>query len=414
MKFLLCKDIRYFFFSVLAVLMLLLLSGFIFSQNIANDFKSQMITHDGKAAGYLLEHDVGASDIAAAFTSRGTDSQFSSGKSFLRKIGYDANTGSGLLPDVTALLNRYRLIFMLAVLLFGAFLLCAFFIYFYRRQKAIEKANASIDAFMSGNTAVRLDSEDEGGLSLLFYSVNKMATSLSAHLEAEKHTKEFLKNTISDISHQLKTPLASLKMYNEIIEEESGGSDTVRKFSQKSAGALERMDILIKNLLKIAKFDSGTVELNKRKINIKNIMEDVISAFETRAEREQKIITQNGSGSAVLFCDEDWLTEAIGNLVKNALDHTKAGGQICIEWKETPVITQIIIKDNGVGIHPEDIHHIFKRFYRSRFSNDKQGVGLGLSLAKSIVEAHNGTITAESIMGKGSVFTLDFLKLSNL
>jgi signal transduction histidine kinase len=130
--------------------------------------------------------------------------------------------------------------------------------------------------------------------------------------------------------------------------------------------------------------------------------------------QEQKSITLNGFDDAVLYCDEDWIIEAMGNLVKNSLDHMSAGGKVEVSWDETPVITKIIIKDNGSGIHPEDIHHIFKRFYRSRFSQDTQGVGLGLSLSKSIVEAHNGTITVDSTLGKGSSFTLDFLKLTNM
>ena len=95
--------------------------------------------------------------------------------------------------------------------------------------------------------------------------------------------------------------------------------------------------------------------------------------------------------------------------MKNALDHTEKGDQVYIEWKACSTVVQSLIKDNGCGIHPEDLHYIFKRFYRSRFSKDKQGIGLGLSLAKAIIEAHNGTITVDSELGKGTIFTLDFL-----
>ena len=105
---------------------------------------------------------------------------------------------------------------------------------------------------------------------------------------------------------------------------------------------------------------------------------------------------------------------AISNIVKNALDHTTAGNNVTIEWKQLPSVTRICIKDNGSGIHPEDIHHIFKRFYRSRVSTDTQGIGLGLPLAKAIIEAHDGNITVDSVLGKGSTFTISFLNPTKL
>lgn len=109
------------------------------------------------------------------------------------------------------------------------------------------------------------------------------------------------------------------------------------------------------------------------------------------------------------MCDRDWLTEAIDNIVKNALDHTEKGDTVHFEWRALPSTIQIVVKDNGCGIHPEDLHHIFKRFYRSRFSKDRQGIGLGLPLAKAIIEAHNGTIEVESEPGIGTSFTMNFL-----
>ena len=110
----------------------------------------------------------------------------------------------------------------------------------------------------------------------------------------------------------------------------------------------------------------------------------------------------------MLFCDRDWLGEAIGNIVKNALDHTGKGDTIYIKWTALPSAVQITIKDNGCGIHPEDLHHIFKRFYRSRFSKDTQGIGLGLPLAKAIIEAHGGLIEVESELGIGTSFIMNF------
>ena len=117
----------------------------------------------------------------------------------------------------------------------------------------------------------------------------------------------------------------------------------------------------------------------------------------------------SGSEDISLLCDRDWLIEAIDNIVKNALDHTANGDTVRIEWKALSNAVQIVVKDNGCGIHPEDLHHIFKRFYRSRFSKDKQGIGLGLPLAKAIVEAHSGSIEVDSELGRGTTFTMNFL-----
>ena len=131
--------------------------------------------------------------------------------------------------------------------------------------------------------------------------------------------------------------------------------------------------------------------------------------FSYRADQEEKKICLSGDDTVSLLCDHNWIVEAISNIVKNAFDHTKKGDIISIEWKQFASIVQIIVKDNGSGIHPEDLHHIFKRFYRSRFSKNTQGIGLGLPLAKSIIETHNGTIEVDSELGRGTIFTINFL-----
>ena len=149
--------------------------------------------------------------------------------------------------------------------------------------------------------------------------------------------------------------------------------------------------------------------LNKTTENVSDLMLQVKKHFDFRAKQEEKKIILDGDNSILLPCDRDWILEAVDNIVKNALDHTDKGDMIRIEWKQFASVIQIVIKDNGNGIHPEDLPHIFKRFYRSRFSQDTQGIGLGLPLAKLIVEAHNGTIEVDSKLGIETVFTLNFL-----
>lgn len=165
----------------------------------------------------------------------------------------------------------------------------------------------------------------------------------------------------------------------------------------------------MQNLLKITKFDAGAIILEKRTEFIQEIMETIKKSFLYRARQEEKEILLLGDIEITFVCDRVWLTEAISNLVKNALDHTGRGGIIEIRWKLSASIFQIVVEDNGSGIHSEDLYHIFKRFYRSRYSKDTKGIGLGLPLAKSIVEAHQGSIKVESVEGMGARFTMDFL-----
>lgn len=288
------------------------------------------------------------------------------------------------------------------------------FLYFRKQNQIMEEAVSQINLYLSGNTDIRIDCDKEGSLYKLFHSVNTLATALNAHAVKEQKVKEFLKGTISDISHQLKTPLAALTIYNGLLQDKPEDIAAIKEFAVKSEKEIERIEMLVQNLLKITKLDAGAIIIKKAPENIANMINDIYEHFEFRANEEKKIITLSGPDDILLFCDRNWITEAISNIVKNALDHTNAGSQITVEWKKLPAATQITIKDNGSGIHTEDIHHIFKRFYRSRFSKDTQGIGLGLPLAKAIIEAHDGNITVDSTLGKGSTFIINFLNLTKM
>ena len=281
--------------------------------------------------------------------------------------------------------------------------------YFREQHKIMEHAILQITEYISGNKDVTIECNDEGELYRLFHEVNSLVAILNAHAENEKNAKKFLKNTISDISHQLKTPLAALNIYMGLIQDEAEELPTIQEFSRLSEQELDRIEGLVQNLLKITKLDAGMIVLEKSLENVSEIAESVKKRFLFRASQEGKEICLSGSGETAFLCDRSWMIEAISNLVKNALDHTKEGDCICMEWWVSASIVQITIKDNGSGIYPEDLHHIFKRFYRSRYSKDTQGIGLGLPLAKAIVEAHDGTIELDSALGRGTSFTMNFL-----
>ena len=305
--------------------------------------------------------------------------------------------------------QQFSLFLLLVSVLAGTSILAVCCSYFRKQNQIMEQAVSQINAYLDGNRNARIECDYEGELYRLFHYVNSLAAVLNAHADNELREKEFLKNTISDISHQLKTPLAALNIYNGLLQDEDIEVSSVKEFADLSEQELDRIETLVQSLLKITRLDAGAIVLEKTAENVADMMRDIELHFAYRARQEKKEIILSGSDHLSLFCDRDWLNEAIDNIVKNAFDHTESGATIRVAWKELPSGVQIVIKDNGCGIHPEDIHHIFKRFYRSRFSKDKQGIGLGLPLAKAIVEAHNGTIEVDSELGIGTTFTMNFL-----
>ncbi len=303
---------------------------------------------------------------------------------------------------------------MVSFWMMSAAILALCYGYFRQQYKIMENAISQISEYISGNKDFTIECNDEGELYRLFHEVNSLVAVLNAHAENEKRAKKFLKNTIADISHQLKTPLAALNIYIGLIQDEAEGLPTVQDFSRLSEQELDRIEALVQNLLKITKLDAGMIVLEKSLENVSEIAESVKKHFLFRANQEGKEICLSGSGETAFLCDRSWMIEAISNLVKNALDHTGEGGCIRMEWRVSASIVQITIKDNGSGIYPEDLHHIFKRFYRSRYSKDTQGIGLGLPLAKAIVEAHNGTIEVDSALGRGTSFAMNFFNSNKI
>lgn len=378
---------------------------------LTKNFQHELLLHDYGVSGYQLNHEDELQ--ISAFTSLPNENDIERGREALASIGYDETTSMRFLPAVQTYRNQTVLsIFVLLVFLFGAIYL-SLFLYLQRQHKAFGNAENTIRQFLDGNTTSRIECSQAGDWYSLFHAINEMATILSAHAENQRQTKEFLQDIISDVSHQIKTPLSALKMYHEIIESHKDDAATVSSFTEKSQREIKRMEDVIYTLLKLARLDAGIIQMEKAEENVSILMQDVLERFETWVEREHKTITLSGKEKVILSCDALWVSEAIGNIIKNALEHTENGGHIEVKWSQSPLMTQIEISDDGKGIHPEDLYNIFKRFYRSRLSSDVHGIGLGLPLAKSIVEAHGGTISVTSTPGTGTTFTLNFINLTN-
>ncbi len=276
------------------------------------------------------------------------------------------------------------------------------------QEQSMENAAHQIAEYILDRRKGGIECSEEGAMYRLFHEVNSLVTMADAHADSERRAKEFLRRTIADISHQLKTPIAALNIYNGILQQETADAATVREFTSLSEQELDRIESLVQSLLKMARLDAGAITLERSPENVFDLLEHIKRQYSFRAEQEGKEIALEGDEQTVFSCDRTWLAEAIGNLVKNALDHTAQGDRILVRWQQSPCLTQITVEDTGSGIHSEDLYHIFKRFYRSRFSKDTQGVGLGLPLAKSIVEAHQGSMEVHSKLGQGTAFTINF------
>ena len=333
---------------------------------LAKNFQQELLLHDYGVAGHLLNN---SNELEiSAFTTQPNENDIQRGRDALASVGYGETVSMRFLPTIQEYQNQIMLyIFLLLVFLFGAIYI-SLFLYLRRQHNVFGNAENAIRQFLDGNTMSRIECSQAGDWYSLFHAINEMSTILSAHAENQRQTKEFLQDIISDVSHQIKTPLSALKMYHDIIENHKDDAATVSSFTEKSQREIKRMEDVIYTLLKLARLDAGIIQMEKTSENVFVLMQDVLERFETWAEREHKTITLSGKEDVILSCDALWVSEAIGNIVKNALEHTENGGHIAVKWSQSPLMTQIEISDDGKGIHPEDLYNIFKRFYRSRFS----------------------------------------------
>lgn len=363
------------------------------------------VEHDAAVASSLLDQGVPKDVIAVSLANAEPGEE---GWSLLAAVGLGKQAETHLRPTFSQLQQSAYAGALSVALLLLLLLSSGLLIFSRKRMRLHQQVDEILADYINGNYSRHLPQGGEGSFFQMLSSVEQLATMLRSKNEAECTAKEFLRDTISNISHQLKTPLAALAMYQEIIEDEPDNTETVRQFSKKIGVSVRRMEQLISSMLKITRLDSGSIQFEKTPCRVSDLVFRSIGELTTRAQDENKEIRIEGNGEQQLLCDPGWTGEAIENIVKNALDHTRAGGIILIAWESTPVMLRISISDNGDGIAPEDIHHIFKRFYRSKHSLDTQGVGLGLPLAKSIVEGQGGTISVRSEVGSGTTFTCCF------
>lgn len=400
------KQIKGFLIFLILFAFLLFGSGFVFGMSQISNARAFYLAHDEAVASSLLNHGISRDVVAVALTNTVISED---GQNLLAATGIDGQADNRMLPFIQQFQRATLLALTIGITLLCLILAVGTLFFFWKRKRLYEQAGEVLTNYINGDYSCHLPQNSEGTIYQIFAYIEQLATMLQSKNEAEHKAKDFLKSTISDISHQLKTPLAALTMYQEIIEGEPDNVETVKEFSAKIGVALKRMERMIRSMLKITRLDTGNIIFEKDCYNVTELIALSISELTTRAKSENKQILIDGDSKQQIVCDLEWTGEAIGNIVKNALDHTMPGENIHITWERTPTMIHIFITDNGNGIAPEDIHHIFKRFYRSKRILDTQGIGLGLPLAKSIIEGQGGLISVRSVLSEGTTFTLSFL-----
>jgi len=290
----------------------------------------------------------------------------------------------------------------------------AIFVLTFTRWRYTQLANLSdyLKQVSRGNYTLDIRDNSEGELSILKNEIYKVTVMLSEQAELLKKDKVHLANSISDISHQLKTPITSMFLMTELLSDENLPENKRKEFTDKIRSQLERLQWLVSSLLKLAKFDADTILLNKNIIYINTLIDKATEPLLIPLEiKEQELIVE-GSEVARIICDINWTTEALINILKNCIEHTAVGGKIHISFSENPLYSEIIVRDNGYGISKKDLPHIFERFYKGKNASG-ESAGIGLAMAKSIIQKQNGNITATSEPGIGTAFSIRVYKQSS-
>ncbi len=250
----------------------------------------------------------------------------------------------------------------------------------------------------------------QGTIGILYTNFYKMVTYLKESKERELSEKVFLRDIMSDISHQLKTPLASLNIFVDLLlDDKFTDEEKRRKILTESKNQLTRMEWMVLSLLKLARIEAGAIQFDKREWNLEPLLMQAKDSVTYLTDKKHQTVEILCDADLKLLCDGDWLTEAIINLLKNASDYSPEDTVITVEAEWNPMFTRIYVKDTGMGIAENELPNIFKRFYRVHHDVNPNSVGIGLSLTKSIIEGMDGKITVRSEEGSYTWFILTFV-----
>ncbi len=331
-----------------------------------------------------------------------------SSENILEKYGYDDELS--YIKELRENINKNLINTAVLIGIFGIASLSIFMRYVLIQEKELKEINEYIKEVNNKNYSLKIEDNKDGELSRLRNELYKTTVILREAAENSEEEKEKLSIAIADISHQLKTPLTSIRIMLDNISDNPDMPQEIRKdFIQDISKQVEHMSSLVISLLKIAKFDAGTIKMENEEIDAKKLIDSVINNLAILIEiKEIEVITKIDE-KAIFIADYKWQQEALTNILKNAIEHSQPKSNIYIIVENTSIFLKIKIKDEGQGIEQKDLKHIFERFYRAKNCNE-DSIGIGLSLAKTIIEQNNGYIKATSEVGKGTLFEIKYIK----
>ncbi len=387
------KEIKKLILVELLFLVITIVACFIVSNIINNNYKREIINNNSYIVGSLInKHPELEDDIISSIILK---ENYELGNNILEK--YQLNDVNNINDSNNYLILIFAIIIYLVLLIIN-------FIFIYNMYQKIKKIDQYMNNILNGDYSLNIKEYCEGDISNLKNDVYKMTVKLKEQSELLTKDKKYLEETLEDISHQIKTPLTSMYMINDILTNEK--DEKIRKeFLLKNKNQIERIEWLVISLLKMSRLDSGTVKLKKEKIKIKDLINKAIEPIKVSLDLKAIDLELNLSNDTVLV-DINWTKEAILNIIKNACEHTK--DKIIITSKNNPLYLEIRITDNGKGISKKDLKHIFERFYKG--SDNKDSIGIGLNMSKKIINLQQGIIEVETKENIGSTFIIKLYK----
>lgn len=274
----------------------------------------------------------------------------------------------------------------------------------FRQNQKIKNISQQVNHILFEHQDMYVQQYKEGQLSILESDIVKLVNRLSEQNNLLSNEKLLLKNSLEDISHQIKTPLTSLNLIHERLK--NATDKDKRNLLKQQQQLLDKIEWLVISLLKLAQLDADTIIFQKEKINTQDMLQQLIKPFEIAIELKNIQIKIDTNYQYINQLDLLWTIESLSNIFKNSIEHIDENGIIDIHILHNPIYDEIIIQDNGKGINPQDLPHLFERFYKGENAT-KQSVGIGLALSRMIIEKQNGTITVENTY-PGVKFTIHF------
>ena len=333
----------------------------------------------------------------------------SEGQKVLQKYGINIKEN----PAIEAMENQEQEIMIINVVSIGVsviLLLIIVNIYYHSRNQKIQEIIKYIEAINNKNYDLKIAENTEDDLSNFRNELYKIAIMLKEQASQSINDKKALQTSLEDISHQLKTPLTSISiMLDNIRENPNMDEHTRQEFIYEISRQINWINWLVISLLKLSKLDSNTAVFVQKEIKVEDLINNVVKNLAIPIDIKQQNVIVNGSSDVMFVGDYNWQLEALTNIVKNCIEHTVENKNIYINWEENNFYTKIVIKDEGVGIDKKDVKHMFERFYKGKNSSENS-VGIGLALAKSIIEKDNGYVICISELGKGTTFEIKYMK----